>query len=125
MVNHIILTVSDVKRSLEFYEKALKPINVTYFMPYEGQDGHPDLWGFGDGHRAFFWLKQGVPGPTGIHWGLDAESRHEVDEFYQEAIAAGGRGNISPRLRDEYGPGYYAADVLDPDGYSFEVVYRK
>jgi len=24
----------------------------------------------------------------------------------------------------EYYPGYYAADVFDPDGYSFEVVHR-
>jgi catechol 2,3-dioxygenase-like lactoylglutathione lyase family enzyme len=119
MVNHIILTVSDVKRSLDFYERSLRPINVVYFMPYEGQNGHPDLWGFGDGNRAFFWLKQGIPGPTGIHWGFDAESKSEVDEFYQAAIAAGAQGNLSPRLRSEYGPGYYAADVLDPDGYSF------
>jgi hypothetical protein len=24
----------------------------------------------------------------------------------------------------EYYPGYYAADVFDPDGYSFEVVHK-
>ena len=33
MLNHIILTVSDVKRSLDFYERALKPINVMFFLP--------------------------------------------------------------------------------------------
>jgi hypothetical protein len=32
--------------------------------------------------------------------------------------------NISPRARMEYYPGYYAADVFDPDGYSFEVVHK-
>jgi len=32
--------------------------------------------------------------------------------------------NISPRARVEYYPGYYAADVFDPDGYSFEVVHK-
>ena len=37
-------------------------------------------------------------------------------------MAAGARDNISPRARVEYYLGYYAADVLDPDGYSFEVV---
>jgi len=30
----------------------------------------------------------------------------------------------SPRARVEYYPGYYAADVFDPDGYSFEVVHK-
>ena len=36
----------------------------------------------------------------------------------------GARNNISPRSRLEYYPGYYAADVFDPDGYSFEVVHK-
>ena len=42
-----------------------------------------------------------------------------VDEFYSAAISAGARDNISPRVRVEYYAGYYAADVFDPDGYSF------
>jgi hypothetical protein len=29
------------------------------FMSFKGADGHPDLWGFGDGQKAFFWLKEG------------------------------------------------------------------
>lgn len=124
MVNHIILTVSDVDRSLAFYEAALAPIHIQYFLPYKGENGHPDLWGFGDGKRAFFWLKQGTPHPEAIHWGFDAENNAEVDDFFQAAIAAGGVDNISPRARVEYYPGYYAADVLDPDGYSFEVVHK-
>ena len=124
MINHIILAVSDVERSLAFYEAALKPLNIKFFMPYKGKDGHADLWGFGDGKRAFFWLKQGKADPAAIHWGFDADSNDNVDEFYKAAMAAGARDNISPRARLEYYPGYYAADVLDPDGYSFEVVYK-
>jgi catechol 2,3-dioxygenase-like lactoylglutathione lyase family enzyme len=52
MLDHMILTVSDVKRSLAFYEAALKPLNIKFFMPYKGEDGHPDLWGFGDGKKG-------------------------------------------------------------------------
>jgi len=70
MLDHIILTVSDIERSLAFYEAALKPLNIKFFMPYKGKDGHPDLWGFGDGKKAFFWIKQGKPDPTAIHWGF-------------------------------------------------------
>ena len=62
--------------------------------------------------------------PTGIHWGFVTENKSKVDEFYQAAISAGARNNISPRARVEYYPGYYAADVFDPDGYSFEVVHK-
>jgi hypothetical protein len=70
MLDHIIPTVSGVERSLAFYEAALKPLNIKFFMPYKGEDGHPDLWGFGDGNKAFFWIKQGKPDPAAIHWGL-------------------------------------------------------
>ena len=124
MVNHIILTVSDIETSLEFYKTSLEPLNIKFFLPYKGENGHPDLWGFGDGTNAFFWLKQGRPSPQAIHWGFDADSNGLVDKFYEVAIAAGAKDNISPRSRIEYYPGYYAADVLDPDGYSFEVVHK-
>src|SRR6202790_1909829 len=124
MIDHIILTVSDFERSVAFYAKALKPLGITNFTDYEGQDGHPDLKGFGDGKRAFFWLKQGKPDPASIHWGFIAQNNKAVDAFYKAAIAAGAKDNISPRARLEYYPGYYAADVFDPDGYTFEVVHK-
>jgi hypothetical protein len=43
MLDQMILTVSDIKRSLAFYEAALKPLQIGFFMPYKGEDGHPDL----------------------------------------------------------------------------------
>ena len=124
MIDHIILTVSGFERSVAFYAKALKPLGITNFTDYEGHDGHPDLKGFGDGKRAFFWLKQGKPDPASIHWGFLAENNQAVDAFYEAAIAAGAKDNISPRARLEYYPGYYAADVFDQDGYTFEVVHK-
>ena len=67
MLDHMILTVSDVARSLAFYEAALKPLDIKFFMPSKGENGHPDLWGFGDGKRVFFCIKQGKPDPAAIH----------------------------------------------------------
>jgi predicted lactoylglutathione lyase len=52
-----------------------------------------------------------------------AEDEDKVDEFYKAAISAGAGDNISPRSRPAYYPGY-AADVFDPDGYSFEVARK-
>jgi hypothetical protein len=40
MLDHIILTVSDVEHSLAFCEAALKPLNIKFFLPYKGEDGH-------------------------------------------------------------------------------------
>ena len=124
MVDHIILTISDIERSLAFYEAALAPLSIKLQAEYKGQHGHPDLWGFGHGPKMSFWLKQGTPRPEAIHWGFAADSDAKVDAFHKAAIAAGARDNISPRARIEYYPGYYAADVFDPDGYSFEVVHK-
>ncbi len=34
MIDHIILTVTDVERSLAFYEASLAPLNIKFFLPY-------------------------------------------------------------------------------------------
>jgi len=38
----------------------------------------------------------------------------------RSALAAGGKENGQPGLRTDYGPDYFAAYVLDPDGYRLE-----
>ena len=63
MIDHVILTVSDFRRSVAFYAKALKPLGITNFTDFEGQDGHPDLKGFGDGERSFSGSKKEDPIP--------------------------------------------------------------
>jgi len=49
MLDHVIVTVSDFAHSVAFYEQALKPLGVTDFLDFKGEDGHPDLKGFGIG----------------------------------------------------------------------------
>lgn len=124
MLDHIILSVSDLDISVAFYEQALAPLGITHYIDYDGDDGHPDLKGFGRDSKAFLWLKTGSPSAESVHVGFMAESRAAVDAFYAAALAAGGKDNISPRARLEYDPLYYAADILDPDGYSIEVVIK-
>ena len=125
MLDHLILSVRDLARAVAFYEQALAPLGISHYVDYDGENGHPDLKGFGRDSRAFLWLKEGEPSPGAVHFAFEAESRAAVDAFYAAALAAGGRDNISPRVRDEYDPMYYAADILDLDGYSVEVVIKK
>lgn len=82
------------------------------------------MGGGSDGKKAFFWIKQGKPDPTAIHWDFMAEDKNKMDEFYEAAMSAGAKDNISPRARLDYYSGYFAPDVFDPDGYSFEVVHK-
>ncbi|MNT79773.1 hypothetical protein D3C72_2191500 [compost metagenome] len=44
--------------------------------------------------------------------------------FHQAALAAGARDNGAPGLRPQYHPHYYAAFVIDPDGYNIEAVFH-
>ncbi len=124
MLDHIILAVADLPKSVEFYKQALAPLGITNYVDYDGENGHPDLKGFGRDGRAFLWLKAGEPSASAVHFAFIAESREAVDAFYTAAMAAGAQDNISPRIRSEYDDQYYAADILDPDGYSVEVVIK-
>jgi catechol 2,3-dioxygenase-like lactoylglutathione lyase family enzyme len=127
MLDHVFLTVSDIDRSIAFYTTALAPLGITVRVDFDGKDGppgHPDLKGFGANGRIFLWLRQGVADSRSIHVGLVADGQAEVDAAYAAAIAAGGTDNGAPGVRAYYDPRYYAANVLDPDGYSLEFVYK-
>jgi catechol 2,3-dioxygenase-like lactoylglutathione lyase family enzyme len=124
MLDHVIVTVSDFKRSVAFYAQALRPLGITDFIDFEGKDGHPDLKGFGDGGRFYFWLKEGRADPDVVHVGFAASSHAVVNAFFEAAIAAGGREKTAPAPQLQYHRDYYATWVFDPDGYDIEVVNK-
>lgn len=127
MLDHIFISVSDLQRSIEFYEKALASLGIRHAIDYDGTKGpagHPDLKGFGRDGRVFFWLRSGAADAKAVHVGFIAGSEAEVEAFYTAAIAAGATDNGKPGIRPHYDPRYYAANVFDPDGYSLEAVYK-
>ncbi|AQT91891.1 MULTISPECIES: VOC family protein [Pseudomonas] len=127
MLDHIFLSVSDIARSIRFYEAALTPLGITARLDYDGKDGppgHPDLKGFGANGRMFFWLREGVVEGRAAHLGFIARSKAEVETAYAAALAHGGVDNGAPGARLHYDPDYYAANMLDPDGYSLEFVFK-
>jgi catechol 2,3-dioxygenase-like lactoylglutathione lyase family enzyme len=57
MLDHVFVSVSDLDRSIEFYEMALVPLGIRHAVDYDGAngpEGHPDLKGFGGDGRVFF-----------------------------------------------------------------------
>ena len=62
---------------------------------------------------------------SGAHVAFAAPNRAAVHEFYDAALSAGGRDNGKPGLRADYGDNYYAAFVIDPDGYRIEAYCGK
>ncbi len=73
--------------------------------------------------RLQFWLREAIGQDVTrkAHLAFAADSRNHVDESYQAALAAGGRSNGAPGLR-EHGPRYYAAYVHDPEGNNIEII---
>jgi catechol 2,3-dioxygenase-like lactoylglutathione lyase family enzyme len=127
MLDHIFLTVNELDRSREFYAKALEPLGLHHTVDFDGASGppgHPDLIGFGDGAKFILWLRQGVADARSTHVGFVAKSDAAVDAAYAAAMAAGATDNGPPAERKYYAPGYYAGNVLDPDGYSLEFVHK-
>lgn len=127
MLDHIFLSVSDIERSIRFYEAVLLPLDITARLDYDGKDGppgHPDLKGFGANGRMFFWLRKGDVEGRAVHVGFVADSKAQVESAYAAALAHGAVDNGAPGARLHYDPNYYAANVLDPDGYSLEFVYK-
>lgn len=127
MLDHIFLTVSDLPRSLAFYERVLPVLGITARHDYDGKDGppgHPDLKGFGAGGRMFFWLRGGIAAPGAVHVGLVATSEAMVRGAHAAALAAGATEIHPPGPQLHYDPRYYAAQVRDPDGHSLEFVFK-
>jgi catechol 2,3-dioxygenase-like lactoylglutathione lyase family enzyme len=116
IIDHIGLAVSNYERSKEFYSKALAPLDIRLIMEVDnaagfGKQGKPEFW---------FGVRAGTVQP--LHVAFVAENRREVKAFYDAAIAAGGKDNGAPGLREIYHPDYYGAFVLDPDGNNIEAV---
>jgi catechol 2,3-dioxygenase-like lactoylglutathione lyase family enzyme len=124
MLDHVILTVRSLDRSVAFYKRAFKPLGITEFADYKGEDGHPDSKGFGKDGRFIFWLKEGRPDPSAVHVGLVAKSQAVVNAFYRAAMAAGARDKTAPAIQSQYHSNYYATWILDPDGHDIEVVNK-
>jgi catechol 2,3-dioxygenase-like lactoylglutathione lyase family enzyme len=120
MIDHTGVGVSDFARSKAFYEKALAPLGYVPIMEIAA-GGYLGA-GFGIPPKPDFWIGSSAPQVPPVHIAFRADSRAEVDAFYNAAIAAGGRDNGAPGLRPHYHPNYYGAFVLDPDGHNIEAV---
>ena len=118
MIDHVSIGVRDIAKSKRFYDAALKPLGYACLSESEG------LLGYGHGGVTLWISAAEHPVPadmkSGLHFCLTAPTDKSVDAFHAAALVAGGRDNGKPGLRADYGPGYYAAFVVDPDGYRIE-----
>jgi predicted lactoylglutathione lyase len=119
MIDHVMLHVKDYDRSKRFYSIALKPLGYEMVMESRKSGG------LGVGGKPDFWIGESLKPQTKVHVAFVAPTRKQVDQFYQEALVAGGQDNGPPGLRKHYHDSYYGAFVTDLDGNNVEAVCHK
>ncbi len=118
VIDHVSIGVADIARAKSFYDAALQPLG------YACLSANDTCLGYGR-EAAAFWLNRAThpvqsDPASGLHFCFTAPTRGSVDAFHRAALTSGGRDNGNPGVRAEYGDHYYAAFVIDPDGYRIE-----
>lgn len=116
MYDHLGLKVKDLGASVRFYAGALGALGHVLASQDAtsaglGPEGAPALWLYAD-----------EAAHTPVHVAFAAKTRVAVDAFHQAGLKAQGRDNGGPGVRADYGPTYYAAFLIDPDGNNVEAV---
>lgn len=116
MYDHIGISVRDLGASVRFYEALLRGLGYEL--------GHRDesSAGFGPPNAPAFWLYLKPSQAAATHVAFRAADHAAVQRCHAAGRAAGGRDYGAPGPRPDYGPTYYAAFLLDPDGNNVEVV---
>jgi catechol 2,3-dioxygenase-like lactoylglutathione lyase family enzyme len=111
MFDHVEIHVSDLAASRAFYGEAL---GLPTF------DGELVEWGdFG-----IVAVDAEHPLTRRLHIAFGAESRAEVDAWWNRMTEAGYESDGEPGPRPQYSASYYGAFVVDPDGNSVEAVHH-
>lgn len=123
MFDHIDCPVTDIRRSIVFYDALLATLGIERLITRIAKEADSaSNAGYGrDGH-AGFWLSD-ASRKGKLHVGFSAATREDVVAFHTAGLAAGGSDNGGPDLRP-YAPNYFAAYIMDPDGHNIEAVCR-
>ena len=120
MLHHLSFAVKDLERSAAFYDAALSALGYVRVWSDDSAVGY-GVPGGGD-KFAIKSDPNGVSPGLAFHAAFAAPSREAVARFYAAALSHGGLDNGTPELCLEYGADYFAAFVIDPDGYRIEAV---
>lgn len=118
MLHHISIGVRDLALAGQFYDAALGALGYRRVFEDDTAIGY----GLVD-DEDLLCLKlrpDATPPGAGFHLAFAAPSRAAVHDFHRAALRVGGQDNGAPGPRPDYGPDYYAAFLIDPDGHRIE-----
>ena len=117
MLDHVTIRASDLDVSAGFYRRVFELLG---FPAQPSEDEIFAEWNDFSIARA----SDERPVTRRLHVGFAAGSRSVVDNWWQGLTADGHPDDGMPGPRPAYGPDYYGAFVLDPDGNSVEAVHN-
>ena len=115
LVDHVHLRARDLEATKRFYKAVLGALGIPVGTESADHISFDELW--------IDSLKGEEGSATHVHLAFQAADREAVARFHAAGLAAGGRDNGKPGVRD-YQPNYYAAFLLDPDGNNIEAVHH-
>ena len=120
-IDHLVLSVSDFRRSKAFYDKVLG------FLGFKRKYDYADMAGWSNG-KTLFWIaaadaqgrnRKYRKGDIGFHhYAFELASRGDVDAL--GAFLEENGMNVVDPPGEYYGRNYYAVYFTDPDGMKLE-----
>lgn len=125
-LDHITITAVDFDSALAFYDMALRALRFARLdeLVDEEEDAaavEAAAWGPSFG-PACIWLVTGAKATAGAHVRIAADSRVEVEAFFDVATRSGGSAHAAPRRWTVFRRGEFNAIVRDPGGNLIEAV---
>jgi catechol 2,3-dioxygenase-like lactoylglutathione lyase family enzyme len=122
VIHHLSLGVRDLATGAAFYDGVLGALGFRRVF----EDDEAIGYGLEDDKDILcLKLRDDAQAPgAGFHLAFAAPTQAAVAAFHAAGMSAGGRDNGGPGLREEYGPTYYAAFLVDPDGHRVEAVCK-
>jgi catechol 2,3-dioxygenase-like lactoylglutathione lyase family enzyme len=129
MLHHISIGVSDIMKSGLFYDAILEPLGyLRVFEDLRPGETHQAI-GYGiTPNEDIFTIKERnsislAPGP-GFHLAFSASTREAIDLWHSRGIEMGAISRGEPKIWTDFGPDYFAAYLMDHDGYQIEAVLK-
>jgi catechol 2,3-dioxygenase-like lactoylglutathione lyase family enzyme len=128
MIDHVSYAVKNFKNSVSFYDITLALLGYEQVMHVRDDVA---LYGQKGTKKPYFTIVAGgnpsesIGNTRGFHLAFKAPSKEAVDAWYAKAIELGAKDNGKPGYRTHYHPGYYAAFVIDQNGWRIEAVYHE
>lgn len=137
VIDHIQITVKDLKVAEPFYDKLLAVLGFDISRKSKGSVPEHDfevveyyhpllIFGINSPREAFRKEKIHRRKPGALHHlAFRASSKDEVDSIYPKVLKTGAQIVDEPKFYPQHGKSYYALFFKDLEGIKYEIVYEE